>query len=335
MALPAELLNRTKVLPPTKEAWWERIVVTLGLPGLARRSRDCRRAWTLFRRVPEFDVVITDGALVGLTFAFLQSLRPSRRTVHVMYDCYWYGGGRFRRGIMRFCLRQVDLCVVWTHVECSRYAGTYNVSPSRFAFVRHHHTLNRYQFEVGDDGYIFAGGNSDRDYKLFCGAVGNLPISCVLATNLPASLAGVRVPPNVHVVNASAVEFRQLMARARIVVLPMRANTLRTGGQQTFLNAMHMGKPVVLVDPEGGVDYIEHGKTGLLVPFGDATALHNAIRYLWEHPEEAHAMGERSREVAVPLTTERCNMEIWRLALRLVHNGQVRATEGAGESSLP
>jgi len=236
---------------------------------------------------------------------------------------------------MRFCLRQADLCVVWTRVECLRYAGTYNVSTSKFAFVRHHHTLNRYQFEVGDDGYIFAGGNSDRDYKLFCDAVGNLPISCVLATNLPASLAGVRLPPNVHVVNASAVEFRQLMARARIVVLPMRANMLRTGGQQTYLNAMYMGKPVVLVDPEGGVDYIEHGKTGLLVPFGDAAALHNAIRYLWEHPEEAHTMGERSREVAVPLTTERCNLEIWRLASELVHKYQIRTAEGAGESSLP
>jgi glycosyltransferase involved in cell wall biosynthesis len=317
-ALPDELLRCTEVLPPTKETWWERVFATVRLSGLAQRSRQCRHAWAMFRKSRSFDAVVTDGALLGLTFAVLQRLRGPRRPVHVMYDCYWYGGNRLRRVFMRFCLRRVDLCVVWTRVECVRHAKTYGLPADKFAFVKHHHTLNRYQFEVGDDGYIFTGGNSDRDYRLFLDAVRELSIPCVLASNLPELLQGQPTPAHVRLVSASPTEFRQLMARARVVVVPMQANLLRTGGQQTFLNAMHMRKPVILTDPEGGRDYIEHGKTGMLVPYPDVAALRDAILYLWQNAEEARGMGERGREAALPLTTERCNVEIWNLAFGLI-----------------
>ena len=317
-ALPDDMLARTETLAPTKEAWWERILAMVRLSGFVHRSRQCRRAWAMFKTATGFDAVVTDGALLGLTFACLQRLRGRQRPVHVMYDCYWYGGNWLRRAFMRFSLRQVDLCVVWTNVECERYARAYGLPIRKFAFVRHHHTLNRYEFAVSDDAYIFTGGNSDRDYRLFLDAVREFPIPCVLATNLPELLRGLVIPANVRVVSASATEFRQLMARARMVVVSMQANLLRTGGQQTFLNAMHMQKPVILTDPEGGRDYIDHGKTGLLVRYPDVTALREAIRFLWESPAEASAIAERGRNSALPLTTERCNVEIWNLAFNLV-----------------
>jgi len=317
-ALPDDMLARTETLAPTKDTWWERILAMLRLSGLVHRSRQCRRAWAMFKTAPGFDAAVTDGALLGLTFACLQRLRGRQRTVHVMYDCYWYGGNWLRRAFMRLCLRQVDVCVVWTNVECERYARTYGLPIHKFAFVKHHHTLKRYEFAVADDGYIFTGGNSDRDYRLFLDAVREFPVPCVLATNLPQLLRGLLIPANVRVVSASPTEFRQLMARARVVVVSMQANLLRTGGQQTFLNAMHMQKPVILTDPEGGRDYIEHGKTGLLVRYPDVPALREAIRFLWESPEEAGAIAERGRNSALPLTTERCNVEIWNLALNLV-----------------
>ena len=320
-ALPPDLQSRTTVLPFQKDVRLERVFRYFHLHGVAARAQALRRAWALFREAPEFNVVITTGTLDGLTYAFLQKLRGPRRPINVMHDCYWYGGNWLRRAWMRSCLRLVDCCVVWASVERTRYANAYGVSQNKFAFVRHHHTLKRYQFEVGDDGYIFTGGDSDRDYGPLLEAIRDLPVPCVMATRRPQLLTGLQVPANVRVVSATPAEFRQLMARSRMVVVPMRANLLRTGGQQTFLNAMYMSKPAILTDPEGGVDYIQHGKTGLLVPHGDAEALRNAIQYLWEHPEDARVMGERGQEAAVPLTTERCNVEIWNLALGLLASG--------------
>jgi glycosyltransferase involved in cell wall biosynthesis len=317
-ALPAHLLERTEVLPASTEVWWERLLTKLRLGRLVQSLRPWRQAWALFRAAIRFDVVVTDGARLGLTFAALQKFRGRFRPVHVMYDCYWYHGSWLRRAAMRFCLREVDLCVVWTRVECARYAREYGLPISKFAFVRHHHTLKRYQFDIADDGYLFTGGNSDRDYRLFFDAVRDLQFPCILATNLPSLLKGLVTSPNVRIVNASPTEFRQLMAKSRVVVIPMRANLLRTGGQQTFLNAMCMRKPVILTDPEGGADYIQNGKTGLLVPYGDPVALRDAIRELWDNPEEARALGDSGYDSAVQLTTERCNTEIWNLSFDLV-----------------
>jgi glycosyltransferase involved in cell wall biosynthesis len=317
-ALPPNLQSRTAVLAIRQETWWERFLRFCHLPQFAIRSAALRRAWALFFRAPSFKVVITTGTLDGLAFAFLQKLRGRRRAIHVMYDCLWYRGTPLKRLWMRACLQQVDCCVVWASVERARYASEFGVALDKFTFIPHHHSLLRYNFEIGDDGYIFTGGNSDRDYRTFLEALRDLPIPSILAITRPQLLAGLRVPAHVRVIGATSSEFRQLMARSRMVVVAMRANPLRTGGQQTFLNAMYMGKPVVLVDPEGGRDYIEHEKTGLLVPFGDAVSLRKAISYLWQNSEQARTLGERARDVAVPLTTERCNSEIWRIGLQLL-----------------
>ena len=315
-ALPEELQRLTVVLPFQTESRLEKFLSSTGMKGLAARIQNLRRGWVLFRHAPEFDVVVTTGTLDGLTFALLQRLRGKDRSVHVMYDCLWYGGSFWKRAWMRACLKTVDRCVVWASVERERYASTYDVPIDKFVFIPHHHSLLRYTFEIGDEGYLFTGGNADRDYGFFFDAVKDLAIPCLLATNRPHLLEGLQVPANVRIVSATAAEFRQLIARARLVVMPMRASLLHAGAQQTILNAMYMGKPVILTDPAGGADYIEHGKNGLLVLYGDVNGLQENIRLVWEQPEMARAVGKRAQETAVPLTTERCNAAMWDLGLQ-------------------
>ena len=316
--LPAELADRTEVLPEADETWWERKLRQAGLADWARRSRDLRQGWRLYRESRRFDAVVSTGDLLGGTFALLLRFRR-KRPVHVMYDCLWYGGGWLKRAWMRFCLRQVDRCAVWASVECERYAKAYGVPRGKFLYVPHHDTLHaRYQYELGDEGYVFTGGNADRDYGLLFAALRGLSARCVLATNRKSLLDGLNVPSNVEVVSVSPAEFRQLMAKSRVVVMPMRATLLHAGGQQSVLNAMKMGKPVILTDPEGGRDYIENGRTGVLVPYGDPLLLRAAIEYLMANPEHARAMGEQARSAAAWFTTERCNTTIWRHTLDLV-----------------
>lgn len=324
-ALPEELLRQTTILPPPKESLLESVLRKLRLLQFARRLHDLRRSWVLFSASQEYDLVVTLGTLEGLFFAALQRFRKRQRPVHIMYDCLWYGGGTLKRIWMRFCLKEVDRCVVWSSVERSRYARAYGLPENKFVFVPHHHSLLRYCFEVGDDGYVFTGGNADRDYALFFAAIRDLPVRCLLATNCPNLLAGLSIPANVHIVSASPAEFRQLMARATIVVMPMRATLLHAGAQQSILNAMFMGKPVILTDPEGGADYIEHDKTGLLVPYGDVAALRRSLLELCENPAKARSLGQNARNMAAPLTTERCNTEMWHLGLSLLPRRQPKS----------
>jgi rhamnosyl/mannosyltransferase len=59
------------------------------------------------------------------------------------------------------------------------------------------------------------------------------------------------------------------------------------------LEAMACGKPVISTDPGTGVAWVnQHGETGLVVPPGNAAALHDAIKSLLEDAPRRTALGE-------------------------------------------
>lgn len=66
-----------------------------------------------------------------------------------------------------------------------------------------------------------------------------------------------------------------------------------------YLEAMACGKPVIACHGEGPEDFVEHGKTGLLVKPRDVNSLVEALDFLLSHPEEARAVGDRARRVVL------------------------------------
>jgi glycosyltransferase involved in cell wall biosynthesis len=118
------------------------------------------------------------------------------------------------------------------------------------------------------------------------------------------------------------------MAGAAIVVVPMEAGHLHSGGQQTYLNAMAMGKPVIVCDPRGPQGYIEDGKNGILLDYGDSEGLRRAILTLLSQPDLAAAMGRTAwtRIESGSYSTEACMRAVAALALE----GAAAATGASG-----
>ena len=61
------------------------------------------------------------------------------------------------------------------------------------------------------------------------------------------------------------------------------------------MEAMYRGLPVVASAVKGHEDLIEHGKTGLLYPYGDEIACAEQIRSLILHPELAASLGTQGK----------------------------------------
>lgn len=306
--------QRTTVLTPP--AWLQRFP----------RLSTLYSVFDLLQHRKQFHVALTSGDLCGLAFAALQRLLPGRRLPTILVDCLWYRELRvwrryLKRWQMRFCLRGVDRCVVWAEREVETYAREFGVDPAKFVFVPHHMTLHphRYSFVVSNGNYIFAGGNGMRDYRTFVEAVKPLKCPCVIACTDDRRLKAIELPAHVRRVRASGLEFRQLMAGAMIVVVPLEGGQIHFGGQQSFVNAMALGKPVVVTDSEGASSYVEHGVTGLLVPPHDVTALCEALRFLLADDRRRRDIGERARQVAQNYTVENCYNRICALADEVAH----------------
>jgi glycosyltransferase involved in cell wall biosynthesis len=268
-------------------------------------------ALRLFARRRHCQGIVTDGGSSGMLFAWLQALCLWGRKPHVLIDCLWdLPASPWRRWLkalrVRLAARSAHCFVVWAGHEAEDFARAFGLPRWQLEYVPFHHTLHGYTYEERDDGYLFAGGNSDRDYRTLVEAVRPLDLPVWIALTQRDLLDGVELPPHVRVEATTPDGFRQAMAAARLIVVPMRKGTLRSGGQQTLLNAMLMGKPTVAVGRRWAVDFITDGVDGLIVDYEDAEGLRRAVRWVLDNPEAARRMGERARERAAPFTTERC-----------------------------
>ncbi|MBI4280777.1 glycosyltransferase family 4 protein [Candidatus Uhrbacteria bacterium] len=96
---------------------------------------------------------------------------------------------------------------------------------------------------------------------------------------------------------ASAVSSEELPAYYRladVLVLPSLDRSEAFG--LVLLEAQASGVPVVSSNLPGVRTVLEDKKTGLLVPPGDAAGLTDALRWLFNHPEERGVMGQAARE---------------------------------------
>lgn len=286
--------------------------------GLAHDLVGGLAALRLFARRHQAAGIVTDGGASGILFAWLQALVPWGRRPHVLVDCNWYETpsawkNRLKRWRLQLAARSVQRFVVWASHEIDDYSQAFGLPRERLEYVPFHTTLDNYTYEVRDDGYLFAGGNFDRDYPCLVEAVRPLAVPTWIATTRPEQLAGTDLPAHVRVEGTSVSGFRQAMAGAKVIVVPMQADLLHSGGQQTCLNAMFLGKPTIAVGRKWAGDFITHGEDGLIVDYQDPVGLREAIRRVLDHPAEAQAMGEKARRRAAWFTTERTMRSVYRI----------------------
>jgi glycosyltransferase involved in cell wall biosynthesis len=280
--------------------------------------------WKLFRTSREFDVVLTGFERPWHVFALLQKgFRRKRKPHFIIY----FGLQRPKR--LWYYRHIVDACsrvVVHARCQVDLYARTLGVSTDKFACVFYHTTLNGYHgpradlLPVQQGDYLFSGGGF-RDYATLLEAAGQLPCRTVIATRDQSYFHNLKIPANVEIVTTSHEEFFRLMAGARAVVLPLHSGVLHPGGEQSYLNAMAMGKLVVVAADFGADEYITNGVDGMVVPAGNSAALRDCLLNLLANRLDVEAMGSAAKRTAGRYPIERFIESVRGLVSeRLAHN---------------
>lgn len=96
-------------------------------------------------------------------------------------------------------------------------------------------------------------------------------------------------------------ELPLLYSMMNVLALP----SIFEGMPRVVMEAAAMGIPAVVTDVKGNREVVEHGRTGLHVPFGSAPALADAILALLTDRDKARRMGDAARRMALERFDER------------------------------
>jgi glycosyltransferase involved in cell wall biosynthesis len=294
---------------PQSPTWSRNTILLPFLPegrGTRRLFAAVRNALLVYHVAKYGDAVVFGDTypLSASIYGLLHCLRSERPLVvradplapAPKHSSFW------RKKFREIVLGSVDLLWVYSPSIARRYVSWYKVPSEKIITLKFHHTLTGFDFPQPTRGdYIFAGGDSQRDYATLIEAVKGLECKVVIATRrLPPK----HLPQNVEWRSVTPEEFRRLMAGSNFVVLPLDTSRGSTSGQQSYLNAMALGKLVIVTDTEDASYYIENGVTGILVPSGNAQELRAAIVWALHNGLEVDRIGTRAREVALPMDQE-------------------------------
>lgn len=285
------------------------------------------KCWWRSVRLPNEGPFVSAGVGHAFVFGFLQWLFGPvlGHRVHFMAPILLERkrpglAGLFDAAKLWVVDKSVDKAIVWGVTDPATYAKEYGVSEENFQFLLHHITLEKYTFDVGDDGYIFMGGNQGRDFKTFIEAVSTIDFPVFIATQaeLKQATEWAKPYPHITVRAVTAAEFRQKIARCSIFAEAHPVDFFRTAGHQTMLNAMWMGKPIVMADKRSAIGYIEDGVDGLVVEAGDIEGMRSALKKLVDDVELRQKMSQAAQDkVKQPFyTTLNCMQRIYNLALK-------------------
>jgi len=258
-------------------------------------------------------IIVTGAGGFFLPLGFLNRLSFFRKRTILLWDLFVeYRLGRekqlwffpfvkfktkWKEAIGRYVMQGYSLHVLWSRRQVITHAEYYHLSESLFIFLpfKANHSKND-SSDIRIDNFIFAGGNSKRDYKTLIEAVRDTEIPIIISATAPEVRRQIDSLPCVITLAASEPAFGQLQMASRFVVLPLDDSELRGAGEANFCNPGWHSKPVIAVDNISAKDYIVEGVTGFIVPCGDVELLRKRIVQLWNDPELCRQMGENARK---------------------------------------
>jgi glycosyltransferase involved in cell wall biosynthesis len=214
-------------------------------------------------------------------------------------------------------LNRIYAIVVHSFAETVIYQDYYALDSPMLVFIPFVADPRLLSRHSSDEGPVLAVGGY-RDFPTFLRAVEQTSVpSAVIAHK--GVLPQKELPENVVLhEDISREAYLELISHARCVVIPLK-NRARSVGQVVLTDAMALGKAVIATRTIGTVDYIESGKTGILVPPSDAQSLREAILLVARDREAGRRLGLAARESA------RLSHEIHLKALHLVIESALEA----------
>jgi glycosyltransferase involved in cell wall biosynthesis len=282
-------------------------LLAFGYPKLVWSALRCAWASLYARQSP--DAVLISSDVEALVFALVRGL-PGAAKPAIFFMPFIFterASSRLntaRLAYYRFVLRPVAGAICHSRLEIARYQQLFANTRTDFLFVpwgTHVPSVaeidSHAPAERRDPDHIIAvaAGRSGRDYPTFAQAARLAGCEALIICNDMAALGGVQPGDGVTILSKCfGMDYLAQLLHATIVAVPLAVSDI-SAGQMVFIQAMALGKPLIVTETETITDYLTHEINALLVPRGDATAMADALRRLAQDPALRQSLGDAAR----------------------------------------
>jgi len=245
-------------------------------------------------------VVIANGSTYFGNYICLLNyfLFRTRRTI-LFWDSHIEPVSRVKKIFARYCFLGCNLATLWSKRQSRTYAQHFSLPEDLFIFIPYKATHSKTEHRtLPTIDYVFAGGNTRRDYKTLSEAVKGTDVILIISSSSPSLINTIGDVPNIIPLTAFEPSYSKLMAASRFVIVPMLPTGIRGAGETNYCNSMWHGKAVITMDDMSAEDYVVEGETGYIVPHGDVALLQKRILHLWNNREKAEQMGAKGQQLA-------------------------------------
>ncbi len=259
----------------------------------------------LFFKFLSYDIVFSSASFGS---QLIHTLYPFKKPKWVMFDFSITGligsGSTLRQKIFRWMTKKSAGIVTISSWEKDLLLSKYPELKGRVEFIRFGVDTEFFKPQRGineEKEILTVGFDYGRDYPAFFAATEGLDVKVVAAARLAKLQKFAPIPTYLEAREFSPEDMVKEFAKAQIVIIPLNTSggTNDAMGTSTLVEAMAMGKAIIITDTPTIRSYVEHDKTAILVPEGDPQALHEAIISLMDDPKKRQKLGKAAREFAV------------------------------------
>jgi glycosyltransferase involved in cell wall biosynthesis len=185
----------------------------------------------------------------------------------------------------KFAYKKSSKIFVYSRSEINYYSKIFPSLANKFHFLHYGRDFdifseNQYQ---SNDFYIASGGVSNRDYNTLAFAMESLKneglsLKCKVATR-PDTYLIKNIPTNLEMLHNVRIDsFGSFLSKSNFVVLPLKFLPL-SAGHMTLLEAMSLGKIIIVADIPSVRDYVDEKMVFFYRP-ADCINLKDVIRYV-------------------------------------------------------
>lgn len=250
------------------------------------------------QRLSQYNVVLSASEKTALPLSMLLTL--NRQSVpHVVISHHLSSNNKSYLFQIWKLYKSFDhiICVSKAQADFAIQKLEFPVSKVHFIYDKVDHHFFRPMEDEPED-YILAVGQEQRDYRTLQKALAGTGIKLIVVASSHWSTYRLPVFGDKYtqiVKNIPYTLLRSLYARARLVVIPLNCVDYAAGAN-SILEAMAMGKPVIVSHTAGINEYIVDGETGVFVKPGDSTVLREKILSLWSDFPAQKQLGANARK---------------------------------------